>query len=134
MQSELVRDAEPRLQTALRHGPGCGLCRAEVGSRNSKRLESSACPRSDTSQHRGTAWCWQWQVHLQCIRARPSWTKPGQEVTPPTRPVGLEGPSTSAELLLLPATFLQHTVNVGVRRPSAESAGSMQGRDQLLSG
>ena len=129
-----MREAEPRLQTGDMHSRGGRLCISPVCSRNSERLESNGCTRLNPCQHRGTAWCWQWQVHLQCIRARPSWTKPGQEVTPPTRPVGLEGPSTSAELLLLPATFLQHTVNAGVRRPSAESAGSMQGRDQLLSG
>ena len=65
---------------------------------------------------------------------RRRWTKPGQEVTPPISPVGLTGQSTSAELLLVPATFTQHSGDTGVRRPSAESAGSVQGRDQLPSG
>ena len=121
-------------QTSQTHSPGGGLCAAEVGSRNSEGLLRKGTPQLDTSQHRGTAWCWQWQVHLQCIRARRRWTKPGQEVTPPISPVGLTGQSTSAELLLVPATFTQHTGDAGLRRPSAEAAGSVQRRNQLLSG
>ena len=33
---------------------------------------------------------------------------------------------TSAELLLVPATFTQHRADAGLRRPSAEAAGSVQ--------
>ena len=40
-----MRDAEPRLQTSAAHSPGCGLCAAEVGSRNSEGLENSGTTR-----------------------------------------------------------------------------------------
>ena len=105
--------------------PRVGRAAVLVWSQKEQWLEHRRAIRSDPCQHRGTAWCWQWQVHLQCIRARRRWTKPGQEVTPPIRPVGLTGQSTSAELLLVPATFTQHRADAGLRRPSAEAAGSV---------
>ena len=60
-------------------------------------------------------------------QARPG----GHSTHQPRGPDGAE--HLSCELLLVPATFTQHRADGGLRRPSAEAAGSVQRRNQLPS-